>query len=220
MTVETFVPACILKATGEVFSGTSGDSDWERVLDVANRYIDSWMAEPGVDWDSTYQTVDIGTVTATDSFDLTSSIYRVSNDAGDPIRINHTDGENYTDYRLVAASQLRQFTNEYVCSRVGSQIKFPKAFTSTDVQFGGTIEVPAYVKPSYLSDDADEIPVDDPNWLVLITAAELSRTDLTQAQNYPLLIGEANNAMSAMKRANSPQVRFIPKYSAALGNTW
>jgi hypothetical protein len=219
MLVSTFVPACILKATGEVFSGTSGDSDWTRVLAVANRYIDSWMSEPGVDWDSTYQTTDIGTVSATDSYDLDDDIYRVSNDAGDPIRINHTDG-THTDYDLVPASHLRRYTTQKVCSRVGRTIKFPRAFVSTDPQFGGTIEVPGYVKPDYLVNDNDEILVDDPNWLILMTAAELSRTDLTQAQNYPLLVTEANNAMRSMKRANTPQVHEIQKSPVGGGSDW
>lgn len=218
MLVSDFVPETFLKATGEVFDGVSGDEDWLKILSIANRKIDSWMGEPGTDWDSTYQTVDIGTVTATDTFELDETIYRLSNDSGDSVRIVHTDAQ-YTDYRLVGASQLKRYTNGVV-ARVGQSLKFPKAFASTDVQFGGTIEVPAFVRPDYLVNDSDEITIDDPNWLLLITAAEWTRNDLTLAQNYPVLLQEANNAMMAMKQANRPAEQQIVKSSFIRGNEW
>lgn len=218
MTVETLIPAAWLKATGEVFDGETGGEDWNKALAIANRYIDAWMGEPGADWDSTYHTVDCGPVAATDTFVLDASIYRVSNDAGDPVRIVHTDG-NHTDYVLVSAGQLNRY-NDRACARIGRQLKFAKAFTETDPQFGGTLQVPGYVKPDYLVNPDDTIPIDDPNWLVLVTAAELARTDLTQAQNYPLIIGEANNAMTAMKQANRPQLQAITKYPVAQGTRW
>lgn len=220
MLVSTLIPAIYLKATGEVYSGTEGDDDWVKALAITNRYIDAWMAEPGVDWDSTYAITDCGTVTATDTFALDATIYRVSNDAGDPVVIRHTDGVTLTKYPLVSGNQLGRYTSGNYVSRYGSNLKFNAAFTATSPQFGGTIEVPGYVKPAYLTTGSDTVPVDDPNWLILASAAEWTRTDLTQAQNYPILVGEANNAMAAMKLANRPAVQDIFRHSVARGTEW
>lgn len=219
MQVSQFVPATYLKATGQVFDGESGDEDWQKILAIANRYIDAWVAEPGVEWESTYVYTDIGTISTTDLYDLDESIFRVSNDAGDPIVIRNTDGSQ-TKFYLVASNQLGRYTSGNFVSRYGNQLKFNRTFTSTDLEYGGTIQVPGYVKPDYLVNPNDEVPVDDPNWLVLISAAEWTRTDLTQAQNYPLLIAEANNSMTAMKQANRPAVQDIVKWPVARGNAW
>lgn len=220
MIVSEFVPAVWLKSSGEVFDGVSGDEDWNKVLAIANRYIDTWMAEPGVDWESTYALTNIGSVSSTDTYDLDDSIYRVSNDAGDPVRINHSDGQGYTDYNLVAANQMKRYRGGNYCSRIGKSIKFARPFTATDPQYGGTVEIPGYVKPDYLVKDNDEIAIDDFNWLILTTAAELTRPDLTQAQNYSLLIAEANNAMAGMKAANAPSVIDIMKHPVARATEW
>jgi len=217
--VSQFVPAVYLKATGQIFDGETGDEDWRRILAIANRYIDAWVAEPGVEWESTYTLTDIGTISTTDLYDLDESIFRVSNDAGDPVVIRNTDGSQAKFY-LVASNQLGRYTSGNYVSRFGNQLKFNRTFTSDDIEYGGTIQVPGYVKPDYLVNANDEVPVDDPNWLVLISAAEWARTDLTQAQNYPLLIAEANNAMTAMKQANRPAVQDIVKWPVAAGNRW
>lgn len=219
MQVSQFVPAVYLKATGQIFDGEAGDEDWQKILAIGNRYIDAWVAEPGVEWESTYTLTDIGTISTTDLYDLDESIFRVSNDAGDPIVIRNTDGSESKFY-LVASSQLGRYTSGNYVSRFGNQLKFNRVFSSSDVEFGGTIQVPGYVKPDYLVNENDEIPVDDPNWLVLISAAEWTRTDNTLLQSYPLLIAEANNAMTAMKQANRPAMQDIVKWPVAVGNRW
>lgn len=220
MLVSTFVPAVILKYSGQVFSGVAGDDDWVKTLAIANRYIDAWVAEPGVDWDSLYTITTIGTVSTTDTYDLDEDIFRVSNDAGDPVVIRHSDGTTTTKFNLVSSNQLGRYTSGNYVSRYGSQLKFNRTFTATSPEYGGTIEVPGYVKPDYLVNATDEVPVDDPNWLVLVSAAEWARTDPTQAQNYPLLVGEANNAMAYMKQANRPGVQDIVRHSVARGREW
>jgi hypothetical protein len=218
LTVTELVANVILTATGENSTAVSGDDDWKKVLSLANLSIDQWAKE--ADWASLYAIVPIGTVTATDSFDLDDSIRRISNKDGDSIRINHTDGKNYTDYSLVAADELKLYSSGAYCAKIGSQLVFNNAFKSTDAQFGGTINVPAYVFADHLSADSDDVPVDDPNWLVNAVAAEWARTDLTLAQNYPLLLQKANDLMVGMNLANAPQVSTVPKSQVALGRSW
>jgi hypothetical protein len=200
----------LLTATGENSNAVSGDDDWTKVLSLANLNIDAWAAEPSIDWVSLYSIVPIGTVTATDTFDLDSSIRKISNQEGDVIRITHTDG-NHTDYSLIPPNRLKDYSTGNYVAKIGATLVFNNAFESTDPQFGGTINVPAYLFPDHLVADSDDVPVDDPNWLVMSVAAEWARTDLTLAQNYPLILAKANELMVNMKQANGGQLNTVPK---------
>lgn len=71
--------------------------------------------------------------------------------------------------------------------------------------FGGSLTIPAYIMPEEVSADGDEIPVDNPNWLVLITAAEFIRNDITRQNQYGTLVAEANEAMRRMREDNEGQ---------------
>jgi hypothetical protein len=220
LTTAEFVPAAFLKATGQVFTGTSGDEDWVKMLAIGNFCIDLFRDEPGVDWDSTYDPgVDIGTVTATDTFDLDDSIYKLSKQPDDSVQITHTDSQ-ISNYSIVKANQLKRFPDGKYCAKVGATLKFNKAFTSADPEFGGTITVPCHVAPEHLVSDSDDVPVDNPNWLVLMSAAEWVQSDITLAQNYPGILTQANEAMTAMKAANAPQFETIDRSPVARGTEW
>lgn len=219
METTDFVANVLLTATGENSTAVSGDDDWLKVLSLGNLAIDEWSNE--TDWVSLYSIVSIGTVSATASFDLDDTIRKLSNQEGDFVRINHTDGTSYTDYTVVAPNKLKLYdTTARVCARIGVQLVFNKAFVSTDPQFGGTINVPGYLFPDHLVADSDEVPVDDPNWLVMATAAEWARNDLTLAQNYPLILAKANELMASMKTANAPQVNTIARVPVARAMEW
>lgn len=223
LTTSSFVAATYLKATGEVSTLTSSDDDWNKILGIANLFIDEWASEPGADWRSLYSTVSLaGTVTATDTFALGTTIRKVSNQEGDFVRILHTNGTTYTDYQLVAPERLKYYSTGAYCAQEGSNLVFNAAFKTTDLQYGGTIKVPAYLFASHLASSSDLVPVDDPNWLVVVTAAEWSRTDITRQNQYSNLIAEANNLMAGMKLANNPQVTevFRAPTSTPNGSTW
>lgn len=210
--------ATYLRATGEVSTLVSTDPDYGKIVQLGNLKIDDFAKED--DWVSLYSIVSSGTVTATDTFDLDSSIREISNAENDFIRIVHTDTTKWTDYTLVAPNQLKQYDSGNYCAKIGTTLVFNTAFKSTDAEYGGTIEVPAYLFPDHLVNADDEVPVDNPNWLVVATAAEFVRSDITLAQNYPLLLAEANDLMSAMKKANNPQLETVTRSSVARGTEW
>ena len=222
MIVSDFVAKVILKATGKVSTSTSGDAKWLKVLGIANTKIDDWANEPEVDWGSLYsRALSIGTVTATDTFPYnTATIRSISQTFGDPIRILHTDGKNYTDYDLVPYDTLKEFPSGTYCAVIGGNLVFNNAFQTTDPQFGGTINVPAMLYPSHLVNDTDVIPVDIPNWLVMATAAEYVRTDVTRQNQYANLAQEANQIMERMKDNNDGQVSYVDSNWAPLTKTW
>lgn len=221
MTVADFIAASYLKATGTVSTLTSSDSDWTKLLALANIYQQNWATEPGVDWVSLYSpAVSCGTVTATDTFNLDSSIYKISQNQDDFIRITWTDGTHYTDYTLVSPEELKHYDTGNYVAKVGATLKFNNAFTASSSEFGGTIKVPAYILPATLSTSTDVIAVDLPNWLVTICAAEYVRNNLVKQNQYPNLLAEANELMKKMIENNKPQKQTLTKRAAAIGRTW
>ncbi len=202
MLVSELLPKAHLVATGKVNKLVSNDKNWTKLLQISNILLQTWATEPSADWQSLYEDIDIGTITATDTFDLDSTIQRVSNKPGDFIKI--VKGDQTFKFDLVPASELSR-SGDQACSRYGSAIKFNKTFKSTDSEFGGALLIPSYTYPATLTSGNQRVPMDDPNWLVFMVAAEWVRNDLTLAQNYPNLIALANNTMSGMKIANMSQ---------------
>ena len=222
MTLTQLVDKVILKATGKVSTVTEGDTKWNKVLGIANTLIDSWEEEYGVDWESLYDPdYEIGTVTATDTFAIdTDDVRKLSDKKEDFIRIWHTDGVNYTDYETVPPERLKHFDTGNFCARIGDNLVFNQAFTSSSTEFGGTIKAPVYTYASALASASDVVPVDIPNWLVVMCAAEYVRNDVTRQNQYPNLVAEGNTLMQRMRENNDAQVDTVERPWTAPGQTW
>lgn len=205
MTVSDAIDAVYLKATGKTATFAQNTTKWIKILGLLNFYSRRWSRETGVDWNSLYNPLfPLGTVTATDTFNFdTDTIRKFSQQEGDNVRIIWPDDVSFTDYELVPADRLKDFNTGPFCARLGSTLKFNRAFTSTDPQYGGQLYVPCYTYTDDLVNATDDIQVDDPDWLVLICAAEYVRTDLTRQNQYPNLIAEANDCMDRMKDDNN-----------------
>jgi hypothetical protein len=221
MTVADLIAQSYLKATGTVSTLTSSDSDWTKLLALANYYQQNWANEVGVDWRSLYDpSVDCGTVTATNTFNLATSIHKISQNEGDPVRIVHTDATQFTDYTVVGHDELKQYPSGNYCAQIGSTLVFNNAFKTTDAEFGGTINVPAYTLPSTLSADTDLVQVDTPEWLVTICAAEYTRNNLVRQNQYPNLLAEANQLMQKMIENNDAQIETLTLRPFLVSKTW
>ena len=222
MTVEEAIAAVFLKATGKTTTLTSG-TKFNRIVGLLDFYQRRWSKESDIDWASLYDPAfSIGTVTTTDTYDLdTSTVRKISQRLGDPIRILWADGEGYTDYDLVDADTLKDYYSGqnkenysgYYCARIGNTLVFNHTFTEDDQEYGGEITVPCYTYASAISADAlnDDIQVDDPDWLVLICAAEYVRNDITRRSRYPEILREANAAMERMKDDQDGQVQEVDR---------
>lgn len=227
MTTSEFIAGVILKATGKVSTSVEGDVKWTKVLAIANQYIKIWADEPNVDWNSLYDPeLTIGTVTATDRFELDTDIRKLSDTRGDVVRIDHTDG-GYTNFDIVSAENLKRYysgdkssSNGNYCAQIGTNLVFNRSFTSTDLEYGGTIKAPVYNYPEPLVAIGDTVPVDNPMWLVIITAAEYVRNDVVRQNQYPNLVAEANQLMQRMKDDNEAQVESAYMIPITLGRTW
>lgn len=229
MTTQEFVNATILKATGKRTILATGSTKYEKILGIGNTNIEIWQDEEEVDWDSLYDpSLSFGTVTATDSFDVPATVRKISDARGDKVRILHTDGVTYSDYQTVPGYALQRYPGERVCAVIAGNLVFEKAFVSTDPQFGGTILVPVYTYAPLLVADEDTpgagetntVPVDIPNWLVLASAAEYIRNDITKQNQFGNLIDQTNKLMARMKEDNDAQITEPDMPWGAAGSTW
>lgn len=222
MTITELITAAYLRAVGKATPPSVGSAKYNRIVGLADFYQRRWAREPGIDWNSLYDPAfSLGTITATDSFDIdTSSVRKLSDREGDTVRIVHTDGEGYTDYDIVNADTLKDYSSGvdkqsprgFYCAQIGGQLVFNHEFVSTDPQYGGEIFIPAYVFPDAITDDnpdTDEVQVDDPDWLVTRVAAEYVRNDTTRRSRSPELVLEANEIMSRMKDDNDAQIDLV-----------
>ncbi len=235
MTIQECVLATYLRATRKATLATTS-SKYTQIVALLDYYQRRWAREPEVDWNSLYNPAfSLGNVSATDSFDLdTSTIRKLSDRLGDTVRIVWSDGIGYTDYDIVNHDKLKDYSfgvNKesplgFYCTQIGGQLVFNHTFTSDDSQFGGEIFVPCYVYPDPITDDnveVDEVQVDDPDWLVVISAAEFVRNDITRRQRYPELLADANEIMQRMKDDNEGQIEETERpWTPFTGsnNTW
>jgi hypothetical protein len=220
LTTSEFVSAVWQQVTGKLPNFTSDSSKWERIVASGNFFIDQWAREPGVDWGSLYSLEDIGTLGASDTYELdTDLILKVSQQSGDPIRVTKTDG-SYTDYFTTTPRKLKHFNTGFYAAVTPRSIIFNKTFTSADPQYGGSITVPVYLKPEHIVGANDEIPVDDPNWLVLVVAADYVRNDVTRKDLREDLINQANASMQRMKEDNESQDAELDAPWSPLGMSW
>lgn len=193
------------KAEGEPFSDGLNSDNWNYMFTLANYYIPNWATEYGVDWVSLYDPLfDIGKVSATDTFEIDlTDVRKLSSETEDYVRILHTDGVTYTDYKVVPANQLKQYFHNKACAKVGATVKFSRPFTSASPQLGGTIYVPKYGNPELLVDENSTVSIDNPAWLVCMIAYDVALHDILRKDISSNILAEANQLMKSMKSDNN-----------------
>lgn len=203
MTLEGLVKAVILKATGKATILSPTDPKYQKILGIANAYIDTWQHEYGVDWASLYSpSYAIGTVTAAAKFEIPSDVRKFSDSPDSFVTITSLDGRK-TKYTIVPAETLNRYTERsLVCARTGQYLTFTKSFSESGIELGGAISAPCFTNAPYLLDPTDKVPVDIPRWLVIMSAAEYVRNDITKQNQYSNLVGEAMPLMDKMIENN------------------
>lgn len=202
MTLRELVDAVILKATGKATALEPGGAKYEKIRGIANSYQHVWEHEPGQTWNSLYERArQIGTISTKDAYELDEDIAEISTARGDDVYIQSLDGRKIP-YTLVTYDDLRNYQSEKVCAKIGNELVFNHQFTQDDPEYGGKIYAPIYRSLEDLESADDDIAIDDPYWLVFMTAAEYIRNDIVKQNQYGNLINEANNLMSSMIRRN------------------
>jgi hypothetical protein len=183
-----------------------GSSKRDLLTNLAVKFYRDWQTEPNTEWDSLYQVIGAGTVTATDTFNLDTAINFISKLEGNCVRVLCTDGTTYLDFTTVKPQQLYQYRYQNAVAHVvingTHKLKFSKVFTSSDQAFGGAIQVPAIIKLDDITSDTSNILIDQPNWLDERIAAQYAYSFKSLRDMYPDLLDMANETMQSMKAAN------------------
>lgn len=215
---DSFVSNTYLLAVGKLPTFAAGDKKYEKIVAIANLKIDEWARE--ADWRSLYDPkYQVGTISATDTYELDDEVEKVTAGFGDYV-IVRKDGRDI-HFQTVAPEKLKMYDQGDYCAVVGRNIVFNREFTADDPAFGGAILAPVKLRPEKLTSASSTVPVDDPNWLVKVTAAEWTRNDKVRQDQYPNLITEANALMENMKEANDEaQLSEVTIAMPPLGRSW
>lgn len=220
MNVTELIAKANLAANGKATPLAPTSPRYTQFLAIANMMQDDWLSEPGIQWQSRYERLSLGTITS-DRVDMDDDIYEFSKREDDYITIiSPTDPKSYAYFSLVSADELRRHQNTTTCAIIGDELVFAETFETDNSYYGGEVIVPVIMKLDPLVNPSDEVLVDDPNWLVYMTAAERVRNTVTKIGQFPALVQKANNLMIKMREKNDSQVSTIPLYNSVLGETF
>lgn len=220
MEVSDAIQLAYLEASGKPVAPVVGSKKYNQLLGYLNNAQREWQNEPDVNWDSTFDFVEVGNVSATDRFAFDPDVVlKPSTTEGDYVTVTSTTG-GITNYRIVKPSDFKRNLYGNAVTIINKEIVFPRAFTSDDTQFGGQITMPAYLKLDTLTSGRDEIGVDDPMWAVIMAAAKYVRNDTVKQNQYGNLIAEANNLMLSMKQRNSSAITSVQLVENVQGESW
>lgn len=141
--------------------------------------------------------------TSTQSYNLNTRFIRPSDD------VYVTVAGQRVDFNLVEP-QLRDSVSNAVYL-AGKTLTFVDTISTDNQIVGGAITVPGFFLPPDMTSFTDVVPVDDPNWLALATAAEVAFNDVSYEDKSPDLFAKANSLYVAMKTANKKGTITAPR---------
>lgn len=167
---------------------------------IANRKMKEWARDPYHRWASLFEVRDLADPIdpAQFSYDLDTDLIANS----DYVFIVKTD-DTRLEYPVVTPNK-RNGNGQcfYIAGRNPKQLVWATETIDAGLD-GATISLAGYYLPADLELVDDLVSVDDPNWLVYITAAELARNDPAKDDQFGNLVGQANDLYQKMVAANS-----------------
>lgn len=218
MTVTEAITKSYSIAKGKATPPAVGSTKYDQLLVLADTLQKVWAAEPDVQWDDLYAITSIGTVTATNTFTLGSTINSIVKRETDPVYLSN--GTTRINYSVVRPNQLYINQDYKVVAQAGRSLIFPSAFTSSSQGFGYTIYVPSILYPNEITSGSDEIQVPEPMWLVYMMAAEFIATDVVRQNQRTKNIEFAVQLMDKMKQLNQGQNEEVSTEWSPLGESW
>lgn len=219
MTREEFIKAAYLEATRKDVPPPVGSRKYNALLEIGNLFIQAWQNEPNTDWNSLWRKEKIGTVSTTDRYSIdTDEVRKVSTRPNDKVEIRTADGQ-VALFSIVKPEQLSDY--DRTCAKVGDELVFNQPFDSDSPLIGGDIYLPYFTYAERMTSSTSVVPVDQPMWLVWITAADFVRTDPAKPHLYGNLVAMAQDAMNSMKDNNrQTQSSQMVNNWAPLGMEW
>lgn len=193
----------------------AGDDDWNYWVSVANDKKNGMYDDTKRVWASAYAENSLGNISADDnlSFQLDDTFMYPAKQA----YVIDTDGNyNYLDIVKPQERDRRLSTKQvFIAGQNPQTLYFSVPILTGDKLIGGELFLPGYWRPDDLKATSANaaILVDDPNWLVLATAAEIAANDITYEDKFADLNGKANDLYRQMTRKNRRGIYGQPTIS-------
>jgi hypothetical protein len=191
---------------------TQGTDEYALWMRMGSRLNRTRARDLTKQWRSDYQLLRVGTVSvaAAPSYDLDDTFLGAAADV-------YVVGTNTvrTDFDLVQPQEQNRFVQQaFIAGNDPQTLYFTKPITATDSYVGGALYLPAYVLPDDITNNTSVIVCDDPDWLVVATAAKIAFGDITYEDKVSDLNGEANALYNQMVKNNRRGVAGSPRVSA------
>lgn len=187
--------------------GTDEANYWLR---VANRLVRNLARDTTKQWNFTYNVAEIGTITvdATPTFGLGDGTGEPLEDYGqlltpaNNVYVIDTDDHRH-DFDLIEPQEKKDGRRQVYIAGKPQVLTFTEEIRTGEQIVGGTLYLPGYYLPAtFGATGSSEVPVDDPDWLVLATASEIAFNDLTYEDKASDLNTKANALYSQMVKNN------------------
>lgn len=157
-------------------------------LDIINDLKNDWATDEDHQWSSVWEERTFGETNSTDlAYDCDDDV----NSLSDKVYIDTIDGRT-VEFGVIKEKDRHKPNISHKCFLSSNN---PKKINFTDMPtecIGGTIRAGIYFIPPDVTKANDIVPVDNPLWVVLAGAAELSFNDPSKQENFPDLNGLAN----------------------------
>ena len=163
------------------------------MVQIANLMMNQWENEPAVEWRSRKKFIKIGSV------DSEKDLYKLPERV---LKIDRTSGRNITlkkDDKIVGEIEISDI------KVMGNTLDLSGVIT--DQILDADIYVPIIEKLPKVKNPEDPILIDNPYWLVFMTAAEFVRNSQTKNAQYGNIVAYAQNLMESMKAVNNEKGR-------------
>lgn len=200
MQIDKIIQKAYKMATGDDESISRSEPSYAKYVSILNDLQRDWYEEslvlPNERWASLEREETI-IISSDTQYDLDGELV-IHPLSYSPLSIILPSG-NIVMPKLVSAAEFIRSNDEniFTASSDGKIINFKKEFINSTI--GGRITYTYYVNLEEISNDDDNIIVDNPNWLVYMLAAEIARSDIVQAGQYGNLVALAQNSMTSMK---------------------
>nr|DAR62631.1 MAG TPA: hypothetical protein [Caudoviricetes sp.] len=193
MNLREMVYYAYLEATGKYVELETTNPKYLKMVQIANLMMNQWENEPAVEWRSRKKIIKIGTI------DSEKDIYKLPERV---LKIDRTSGRSITfkkDDEIVGEIEIPDI------KVMGNTLDLSGVIT--DRMLDSDIYVPIIEKLPKVKNPEDPILIDNPYWLVFMTAAEFVRNSQTKNAQYGNILAYAQNLMESMKAVNNEKGR-------------
>nr|DAP29645.1 MAG TPA: hypothetical protein [Caudoviricetes sp.] len=193
MNLKEMVYYAYLEATGKYVELETTNPKYLKMVQIANLMMNQWENEPAVEWRSRKKFIKIGSV------DSEKDLYKLPERV---LKIDRTSGRNITlkkDDKIVGEIEISDI------KVMGNTLDLSGVIT--DQILDADIYVPIIEKLPKVENPEDPILIDNPYWLVFMTAAEFVRNSQTKNAQYGNIVAYAQSLMESMKAVNNEKGR-------------